>query len=383
MTATIQALRGALLLALALAPACAKSIQSGAGPGVGGAPDSVVKLPSPKRGFHLRVSFDDDASPYVGRFVPDGLPDDELDETRARRTRCSQYISVREVGASGSFDEVFRASTGVSGSLGYAAVAGVSAGMSDEAGYRIRYTLARKLVADVADPDGLDRCCQAAPRECEQRIVGELYRGTGVVYQMAGSEVGVKAQGGYQGVSAGIEYTDGVAWRRGTEFQDAYFAFRTVDVRTAAGPSVCDGDWDTVVPDSLDGVYFVGMSLRAGSEAQARSLAQRDAATYALRYLGETLRASSGSRTSALSGFLEDEAVVEAAAGGLVEHLQVRCWRAGPPTPTPHGPMVEVKALAFLPNQARKVAEDAAVEGTARALEGQGRLRDAAAVRGR
>ena len=80
------------------------------------------KIPAPEfvpptTNFHLRTAFDTDPSVYLGRFVPD---DDMVpDEATARKTACSQYLSVRKVGGGGvEYDEVFEASSAAAMGLG-------------------------------------------------------------------------------------------------------------------------------------------------------------------------------------------------------------------------------------------------------------------------
>ena len=71
----------------------------------------------PTTNFYLRAAFDTDPSVYLGRFMPDG--EGAPDEAMARKTACSQHLSVREVGGGGvEYDEIFESSRGVALGLG-------------------------------------------------------------------------------------------------------------------------------------------------------------------------------------------------------------------------------------------------------------------------
>src|SRR5690606_26366793 len=135
-------------------------------------------------------------------------------------------------------------------------------------GLLVKYTLSKKMVVGVADPDGFAQCCESAPGECGSRMIGEFWFGTGTVSQFAGraDEVGVQVTKGV--VDTDLSYKDGWAWRRVSTFENAYFAFRT-----ATGPErsqICRGDWAREPPQSLDGQFFVGAAAVLAPEPKAR-----------------------------------------------------------------------------------------------------------------
>lgn len=344
-------------------------------------PDSLpsrgLAVAPPDRSVFLRASFDDDPSGYVGRFLPDGLEPGEIDEVRAAQTRCSQFVTTEVVNAGGSFDETFNSSSGVRASLGASGIASLGGGTSAEQGLRVKYQLARKMRARIADAAGFDRCCKAAPDQCASRILGEFLFGTGSIFQAAGSEADFAAEGQKGIVSADVEFKDQVAWKRLTEFQDVYFAFRTTATRLDAGtqPSAPDDcSWASRVPTSLDGQYFVGISPPAASEAAARDLAMRSAREQAVKFIGESLTTSSATSSSALDGVLEDQAVVQAAASGIARRVKDERWCPATTQDTPRGAMVSVKVLAFFP----QAEQAAATQEVVQAVEQSGKLDPAA-----
>ena len=116
--------------------------------------------------------------------------------------------------------------------------------------------------------------------QCSDVFIGEMFRGTGEVYQFAGSEAGVKAGAQkLRGVDAALDFKQGAAWQRVSKFEDTYFAFRTQAARLGAATSVESAEaeatcgWAEKVPTSLAGQYFVGGSAPSGSQAAARELA--------------------------------------------------------------------------------------------------------------
>ena len=104
------------VLALSVIPVALAGCKSG-GMVVPDASTSMV-VPASNQSIFLRASFDDDPSPYIGHFLPDALAPGEIDENNAVKTRCSEFITFKEVNASGTFDEVFNSSSKVGASLG-------------------------------------------------------------------------------------------------------------------------------------------------------------------------------------------------------------------------------------------------------------------------
>lgn len=338
--------------------------------------DSQVRMQAPKKSVYVRASFDDDPSPYIGRFLPTGISTDQIDENAAAQTRCSKFISYKELKAGGTFDEVINASTGVAASLGVAAVGNISASAGSKAGVRVTYKLTKKMRAEIKDPDGLDRCCKAAVDQCSDLMIGEFLGGTGEVYQFAGSESGVKAAG-RQGLNSGdFDFKSGIAWKRASTFDGIYFAFRTQAARLGgsakARPDDCS--WANSVPTSLDGTYFVGMSQPAMSEAQARDYAQRNGRAAVVRYLGEFIQTSTGSTSSAVQGFLKDESKVSTVAKGLARKVKAEKFCPAERQETPDGLMYVAKVLMFFPKAEEKIAAERTLDAIESDLKRQGKL---------
>ena len=68
-------------------------------------PRADFVIPPAKPGLHLRVAFDDDPSDMIGRFLPNGLQLGEIDESQGMQTRCSRYITYKELKAGGTYVE--------------------------------------------------------------------------------------------------------------------------------------------------------------------------------------------------------------------------------------------------------------------------------------
>jgi hypothetical protein len=343
--------------------------------------DTPVRLTPPRQSVYLRASFDADPSAAIGRFLPDDLAADAVDENQAATTRCSRFVKYKVVPASGSYDETLNSSVGVSGSLGFQPVAG-PAGGSVDASYsrgsalRVRYQVTAKMEAEIADADAFDQCCRAAPDQCSGRFVGEMLRGTGEVFQFAGNDAGVKAGGTDRahGVSADVDYKQGAAWKRLTTFEDVYFAFRTQAASLGKAADTGGCGWALKVPTSLDGQYFVGVSTPAASEAQARDFAARDAQVQAVRYLGQQVSATTKTKSHALQGYLEDESLVQTAAAGVTRRVRAEQWCPAEHTDSPEGVLYTSKVLMFFPNSEIEAATRDAAAAIKQRLQADGKL---------
>lgn len=341
-------------------------------------PQRGVVVPPPDKSVFLRASFDDDPSSYIGRFLPDTLDAGKTDENEAMSTRCSEFISYKEVKASGSYDEYYNSAKQASLSVGLPGVAAAEVGAGNNATVRVRYELSKKMRAEIEDQEGFDRCCTADPSQCPEFIIGEFFYGTGEVFQAAGAQAGLGGSGTTPSMVTGeMDFKDQVAWKRQTRFQEVYFAFRKQRVRNnavAATDTQCG--WANNVPTSLDGQYFVGISSPAASEAAARDMAMRNARAQAVRYLGEFITSASATTSSAMEGYLQDEKVVTAVAEGLASRVKDRKWCAPETTATPSGNMVSIKVLAFFPKEEEAAAAREAVDKVEDTLKTEGRLDD-------
>ena len=134
-----------------------------------------VDLIPPTTNLHMRATFDTNPSTFLGRFMPrEGLR--LLDESSARKTECSEYITWQEIDAGGvSHDDIFQVSGSVA--LGFTIpnspvdVAGEADGVRS---LRAQYRLTSKMVADVTDPIAFGLCCQKSAEACPGEFVSEF-----------------------------------------------------------------------------------------------------------------------------------------------------------------------------------------------------------------
>lgn len=322
----------------------------------------------PEKSVFIRASFDDDPSDFLGRFLPEGIAPEAIDETAARlSSRCAKHLTSRTMNASGSFEQTFNASSGVKGSLGVKPFGAISASHGADSGLLVKYKMTKKMVVAVKDADAFAQCCEAAPGECTSRMIGEFWYGTGTVSQFAGKQTDVEGNVSKGKVDAGFSYKDGWAWKRVSEFEDAYFAFRTV-----AGPSatrLCHSDWSRELPQSLDGQFFVGTAAVLAPEPKAREEAMLNARREVVKYLGVTISETYAGASTSMGGAIADQTLVGAAAQGVAKRVKDRCWTDAKMRSTPEGPFTEIRVLAFLPNAELAPAQVEAVEAMAEAAE--------------
>ena len=320
---------------------------------------------TPVRNVYLRTTgFDTDPSAYMGRFVADGTPPGEVDESGAMKLACSEFYSVRKVGSAGGYDEVVQANTqaaaSMSAPMGGAGIDGRASRFA-----RVKFELTEKWIADVEDPSGLQACC-AAPDQCTEFVIGEFLAGTGSVFYADASVVDLRGAAGM----ADIEIKDGIAWRRSIHFErPVFFAFKlTRSVVDPKGAAAVAADWDVNVPRSSRGVYFVGVSDWIGSERVARDEAMLDARRQLIRYLGEQISQGSvrveqlGGDVRALEAAMADETRLERASEGVARFLKDEKWKPED-TQGPDGMRYHAKVLAFIGQGDVDAAAAAAVEG--------------------
>ena len=328
----------------------------------------VERVSAGRSNFFVRNAFDTDPSPYLGRFVDEETPALNIDDTSAMQTACSDMISYAEVGGGGvQYDEYFNASTNVAASLGIPLLsatgfeAGAKVGYSGGSVVRVRYTLTRKMIATIDDPEEFAECCEEGPGRCTNLYLGEFIEGTGELYHYTGSGTGVRAGAGARGVEVGVEVKDGVAWSRSISFPNpVFFAFKTTQNVVPPLPEPC-GPWTEQIPNHSRGMYFVGLSEIVDSERLARDQSMRDARAQVIRHVGEAISTgaieirSTGGAIGDLTSRLDQEDFVEAAAEGVAEFVKDRAWCIEE-HPTPGGTKFEAKVLAFLPDKEEAAA---------------------------
>ena len=347
-------------------------------------------LKGPRDGVYLRASFDDDPSHFMGRFISNDLASTDIDENRGVQTECSKFVTYKEVNSSGNYDEYYNSSTTVNASLGLADEGAAALGaagsgnMAHESGtsLRVKYDISRKLVANVEDPTGFEACCNAAPGNCTDKYIGEFWYGKGQLYEKSGSATSGGGDVSGKGGAAGVEVADGWAWRKGTQFENVYFAFRVVD-RVATD----DCGWATQLPKSDAGQFFVGVSPPAPDEGIARQMAMQHARTQAVQYLGDNIKTQTTNVSSVVDGYIHSENVIMTAAEGIASFVKDDRYCAAETTPTPEGEKISIKVLAFFPNESIDAAKKATVDVVEKQMEADGKLtpaakKELAAIRG-
>ena len=333
-------------------------------------------LAAPSRGLHLRAAFDDDASAYVGRFLPDDLPPGEVDENAGATTRCSKFFKTRVVNVDQTLDESMDASNHARASLGVPPLAAL-AGREDAASkLRVRYHLTKKLLVEP-DADKLDACCHADPSQCTGRILGEFYQGSGEIMQASTEASSGRGSMAAEGVVAGGDASEAKGWKRVSTFKDMYFAFQTTKTASGLaagkGADASDCSWCDKLPGSLDGKYFCGVSPDAPAESMSRDLALRHAREQVVQFLGEKISTESKSTASLMAGYLDDKESVSAMASGVASRVKDERW-CREQVPTPEGMKTRSRVLAFVPNAQLADATRDAVTALVQAKKAAGKL---------
>lgn len=345
-------------------------------------PDIPENTPSlvniqPREGVFLRAGFDADPSDYLGRFINDAVEEEDIDETEAVQTQCTEHLETKEVRAGGTFDEYYELSTGASASLGVKPTAfegelapsgNASAGLQKGTVVRVKYDLTKKMRA--VKTDEYYECCRKHVGACSGRMLGEFWAGTGEIYQAMGTEKGVKASANIPTKGdASVEFKQGIAWKKAQTFEKMYFAFRPQ--RTKINTNCA---WADNPPVSDEGQYFVGISGPVATEQQARDRAMRNARVQAVKYLGEVIATASKTKSSAMEGYLEDEEIVQTAAKNIAKRVKDDRWCPAETKESPEGVLYKSKVLAFFPQKDRAEAAIATLDAVEAKLEASGEM---------
>jgi hypothetical protein len=337
---------------------------------------SKTTVLSTKPSIYLRVTPDGDASDIIGAFVPDHIPDAEVDESVAVRTRCSKFIAPKRVPATGEYSEVAAASAGAAGKVGVKNLAKVDVGGQSAEALLIRYKLIEKMQADV-DEDNLQRCCESAPDQCSKRYIAGALMADGNYY--AATQFGSGGDANLEAlrvselpIDANIVFDSEMKWERKVGFKRSYFAF---NVRRGlaggldkTGTVADDCSWTKKIPTDLDGTYFVGVSNPMLTEKEARTDALRDAREQVIRSLGEWL--AEGSMTASktigntgdLQTLMDDTKVKESLSGGMARSVKDRNWCGPEEQASPSGMRQVMKVLAYFPHSERDAASKLALQ---------------------
>jgi hypothetical protein len=280
---------------------------------------ACVKMPapslpsvSPGNAVWLRSSFDADASPYVGRFIPQGTR--ALDDSAAMQLACSKFITTRFVDGGGvKMVETFQASTEVGARLGVPLVVDAKGSGSGSQQVRVEYTLTGKLIADITDPAAFAACCKATPDQCTDRYVGEFLQGTGAVLTASSRKVeaGVEASHAPSGTGGDVSVKNSADWNKTVEFPNpVYFAFKVTKTPFNLQTSACP-TWVTTPPPATDGLVLVGRSKEVKTDDAARKGALSDAEKQLWKATGASLQ-DAGTDAAAGTGLQARDWCVEA-----------------------------------------------------------------------
>lgn len=321
----------------------------------------------------LRSSYDADPSNWLGRFVADDAT--EADDSAASESTCRKYIKPEVIDAGDVFyDEFFNATANAGLTAGLQKIISLGASVSNSKTIRVRYTLSKKMVAKITDPTAYDACCKAAPDQCTKRYIGEYLMGTGATYigaeKKRGMKTGVQAGIGIPGLDVNVfpelEVTADQAWYRGTTFtKPVYFAFKLTDRLTGGDLSaICSTDWESQLPRTSEGTWFVAKSGRTDSEATARKVAMQSAREQVVNWLGEQISTGSvkveslGAANGTIQSSLSQEDVVERASSGVASLVKDQCWKERKEAAADRD-YFSASVLVLLPNSEKQKAAEA------------------------
>ena len=309
-----------------------------------------VLNPTPTSNFYIRTAFDKDPSIFLGRFVAeDALV---IDESAARKTECSKYISYTIVDAGNvDYDEVMNASSTVALGLkipGTQLSSNVGAGGG--MGIRASYTMTSKMIADITDPVAFDACCRKTDGNCSTRFIGEFIAGTGKLWSAHSEYAGLKKLGKLQKANPfELEASGDFNWSKSRSFNNpVYFAFKITDVPRTDCKAMIDNP-----PESTDGIYFGGVSLQRPDEVSAKKFAMLNAQQQIVRYIATSLVEESEISIKYNGGsqaLIDDEEFIRTQSEGVASFVKADMFCPLEEVVTPDGPVYVSRVLAYISN---------------------------------
>ena len=246
-------------------------------------PKTMPINPAPQSNFYLRDSPDKDPSVYLGRFIFDDPSSTVPNETTARKTECSKYITYQTIDAGNvEYDEVMNASAALAAGLKFPGMSpNIRAGVDGGYGIRASYTMTKKLVGDISDPAAFDQCCSEKAGNCGEYFVSEFVEGSGKLWRAHSQFAGMKVTGKIkQYLPTDVEAHGEYVWASTRDFPTpVYFAFKTTKV-----PDFCRELIDNP-PESDQGMYFSGISTARPDEPNARKHAEMEARKAVVTYI--------------------------------------------------------------------------------------------------
>ena len=309
--------------------------------------------PQTQSNFHLRKIYDQDPSDFIGRFVDDEATG--VDDSAARTTECSKYITFRVVGAGGvEYDEVYNASSSVMGGLQIPAGFEIKVGASTTLGVRAKYVATNKMVADIRDPVNFDACCRKKKSNCTKRFISEFVEGQGDMWVAIDTYKGIKALDKLKAIiPANIEAAGQYAWAQSRKFPNpVYFAMSVTEVPRYDCWELMDN-----LPESEDGVYFSGRGKPMKSEVDARKNALYEGNIGVLQYIGRNF-GDSNKMSRKVDRILENDSFIRRAVTGIARKVKSDMYCPIRKENTSTGPMYESGVLLFVSHENLKAFEE-------------------------
>ena len=235
------------------------------------------------RNFYFREQPDKNPSGYIGKFIPDNLPESLIDESQAESTACSKYIKMRQVQATGERSELISVSGSLMAGIASNSVMSAGANTSGQSLHKITYQMTDKWVAEIPNFEEFQECCQE--EGCPRRYISEYIGGTYELSLMTAEEV--ESGGGVKGVVGGVSEgkIDEQLVIRSSE--PTFFAFKlgnsprgslsTSFSQYVSSSGSSDADWCDNLPHSRKRTCFCGMSEPKTNEKNARDEAASNA----------------------------------------------------------------------------------------------------------
>ncbi len=273
-------------------------------------------------------------SPSAGSFLvpytPEGEPDPKKVGTfEVAPSSCSNELTFKSVTSSEAREELWMLDSGAGATVGLPQF-GIKIGGGTKSIAGISYTLQDKLIVDTSSLKKLEACCMKNPDKCTEHYIAEVWRGTGQLHRIAGTDAALRTSLKALDKLGKIDFGATKGWSMSSTWEDPqYFAYRVQRLQLPSCTSYMND-----LPEVQDKVRFAGISKRMLSEQDARRDARNDARQQLVRYLGEEFR-------------IEGEEVISRAEA-LISGVKDGLTCMDEPTPSPEGAQHLARVMMYV-----------------------------------
>jgi hypothetical protein len=223
------------------------------------------------------------AGSFLVAYVPEGEPDPKKVGTfQVAPSSCTEALRFKSVPSSEAREELWMLDSGAGATVGLPEF-GIRIGGTTKSIAGIQYTLQDKLIVDTSSLKAFETCCMKNPDKCTDQYIAEVWRGTGQLHRLTGTDAALKTSLKSLDKLGKIDFGATKGWSMSSKWEEPqYFAYRVQKLQLPSCQSYMND-----LPEVEGKLLFTGVSKRSLSEQDARRDARSDARQQLVRYIGE------------------------------------------------------------------------------------------------